>query len=170
VVILANARAVRVLDLGEITIMRIGMIVLAIVVAAAIAQTTTAEQRLPWAFNAPAADGYSIGLNSVVPTPGTPLIAGTKVNFKLLLSYKMSIASHGKVVLVFQDDKNNRVESAMAQVSHEVPAGEGTVALEQTITVPSKAKELRLFIPLVPDGISQTTGEVTLRYPIAKAK
>jgi hypothetical protein len=36
------------------------------------------------------------------------------------------------------------------------------------VTVPTGAKELRLFFPLVPDGSSTTTGEVTIRWPVSK--
>jgi hypothetical protein len=60
------------------------------------------------------------------------------------------------------------VDSDVAQVSQEVSSADGMVSLEQTVTIPARAKELRLFIPLVPDGLIQTTGEVTLRYPIVK--
>jgi hypothetical protein len=42
------------------------------------------------------------------------------------------------------------------------------VTLTDTIAVPRRAKELRLFIPLVPEGIETTYGEVVIRYPIRK--
>ena len=83
----------------------------------------------------------------------------------------MSIAPHGLIILVFQDEKNGRVASEPAQVSQEVSGPGGTVVLRQTVTIPAHAKELRLFVPLVPDGLTNTSGEVTLRYPItAKSK
>ena len=41
---------------------------------------------LPWAFNAPAARGYSISLVTVDPMPGTPLVAGTVLDFKVTVS------------------------------------------------------------------------------------
>jgi hypothetical protein len=131
-------------------------------------EVPAADKSLPWAFNAPAADGYSIKLIAVEPTPGTPLARGTQVSFKISLSYTMSVANHGRIILVFQDEKNGRVDSDVAQVSQEVSSADGMVSLEQTVTIPARAKELRLFIPLVPDGLIQTTGEVTLRYPIVK--
>jgi hypothetical protein len=108
-----------------------------------VAQQAMGEDSLPWVFNAPAADGYSIALNS--------------------------IADRGLVVLVLQDEKNQPVSSSDGKsVSQEVAAPEGTLVLKQTLTVPRKAKELRLFIPLVPDGLETTTGEVTIRYPVVK--
>ena len=126
------------------------------------------DESLPWAFNAPAAEGYSIALSAVEPAPGTPLARGTKVSFKVSVSYAMSVATHGRIVLVFQNEKNKAVKSDTAQVSQEVSGAAGTAILQQTILVPAGSREVRLFIPLVPDGITDTTGEVTLRYPIVK--
>lgn len=85
-------------------------------------QALAGDEDLPWAFNGDPAEGYSIDLASVDPAPGTPLIAGSSVEF----------------------------------------------TLTDTVTVPKRAKELRLFVPLVPDGLSETSGEVTIRYPIKK--
>jgi hypothetical protein len=34
------------------------------------------------------------------------------------------------------------------------------------VTIPGQASELYQFIPLVPDGIERSTGEITIRYPI----
>ena len=125
---------------------------------------------LPWAFNAPAADGYSIKLISVEPTPGTPLVCGAKISFKISVSYSMTIAKRGKIVLVFQDEKNESVKSDTSQVTQEVTGTDGVASLEQTVVVPPRAQELRVFIPLVPDGIANTTGEVTLRYPVVQRR
>jgi hypothetical protein len=41
-------------------------------------------------------------------------------------------------------------------------------SLEQTVMIPPRAHEVRLFIPLVPYGIANTSGEITLRYPVVK--
>ena len=123
---------------------------------------------LPWAFNAPRADGYAIDLVDIQPAPGTPLVAGASVEFRVKVKYAMSIASHGSIVLVFQDEKNRSASSTAGQVKQGVDAPGGEAALSETIIVPVGARELRLFIPLVPDGLVNTTGEVTIRYPIRK--
>lgn len=128
------------------------------------------EPELPWAFNAPRAEGYTIDLETVDPAPGTPLVRGSSVTFKVTLSYQLESAPHGVVILVFQDEKNGSVTGDSAQTMSEVTKGKGSITLSETVVVPTKAKELRLFIPLVPDGITTTTGEVTLRYPIVKAQ
>jgi hypothetical protein len=128
-----------------------------------------ASAELPWAFNAPPADGYSITLVSVDPTPGTPLTAGTLLHFKVTVSYTMSIAKHGTIVLVFQDEKNANASPESPQVHYEVNDAAGVASLADQLTVPGGARELRVFIPIVPDGLEKTSGEVTIRYPIRKA-
>jgi hypothetical protein len=128
-----------------------------------VAQQAMGDDSLPWVFNAPAADGYSIALNSVDPAPGTRLLRGSEVTITASITYKLSIADHGLVVLVLQHEKNRPVSPDGKSVSQEVAAPEGTLVLKQTLTVPRKAKEIRLFINLVPDGLETTTGEITIR-------
>jgi hypothetical protein len=126
------------------------------------------DRELPWAFKGTPAEGYSIDLVSVEPTAGTPLPAGKPVDFKVTVSYTMSVADRGAVILVFQDEKNRSADPDRPQVSQAVTGASGTVTLAATVTVPKRAKELRVFIPLVPNGLTTTNGEVTLRYPIEK--
>jgi len=123
---------------------------------------------LPWAFKGKAADGYSIDLVTVEPAPGSPLVAASKVEFRITVSYTMTIAKSGAIILVFQDDKNRSAQGGGSQVTQAVSDPSGTVSLTESITVPSNAKELRLFVPLVPSGLTTTSGEVTIRYPITK--
>jgi hypothetical protein len=121
---------------------------------------------LPWTFNAPRAQGYAIDLVDVKPAPGTPLAAGHFVNFLVKVRYSLSIANHGTIVLVFEDENDHSAAPKGPQVMQKVDGPGGEVTLREGITVPTLAKELRLFVPLVPDGITHTTGEVTIRYPI----
>ena len=131
-------------------------------------QGLAGEDDLPWAFNGIPAQGYSIDLVSVDPAPGTPLIAGTSVEFKITVNYSMSVSKTGAIVLVFQDEKNRSAKPDGDQVIQAVRDPEGSVTLTDTVTVPKRAMELRLFVPLLPDGLSETNGEVTIRYPIKK--
>jgi hypothetical protein len=143
-------------------------ILLGVLLAATRTLPVSADE-LPWAFNAPRTKGYSISLVSVSPAPGTPLIAGSSLNFTVTVSYTLSIAKHGLIVLVFQDEANASAAPGRPQVHHEVSDSKGVMSLAEKLTVPSKAKELRVFIPLVPDGLVNTSGELTIRYPITKA-
>ncbi len=126
----------------------------------------TGEQASPWAFNAPRAEGYRIDLVSAEPPPGTPLLQGASVPFKVTVKYALDVAPRGAIILVFQDDSDKVVTGEREQATIEVEKGNGTVTLADEVVVPSDANELRLFIPIVPDGVTTTTGEVTLRYPI----
>jgi hypothetical protein len=131
------------------------------------AQIASAADEDPrWAFNAPRAGGYSINLQSAEPAPGTPLLRGATVPFKATVTYALETAAHGKIVLVFQDESNQAVTGEREQSTVEVVKGSGIVTLADSIVVPSGSNELQLFIPLVPDGLKATTGEITLRYPI----
>ena len=132
------------------------------------AQALAGDDDLPWAFNGPRSEGYSIDLASIEPAPGTPLLTGTSVEFRITLNYSLSISENGSIILVFQDEKNRSAKPDGTQVVQAVSAPSGSITLTDTVTVPKQAKELRLFVPLVPDGVSETTGEVTIRYPIKK--
>ena len=123
---------------------------------------------LPWEFNAPRADGYAIDLVDVKPAPGIRLAAGNSVDFVATVKYSLSIASHGAIVLVFEDENDHSATPNARPVSQRVDSPGGEVNLRERITVPADAKELRLFIPFVPDGLTHTTGEVTVRYPITR--
>jgi hypothetical protein len=125
-----------------------------------------AEDELPWAFQNGEAQGYSLEPVSADPAPGTHVCAGTERKFVVSVSYALTISKEGKVVLVFQDEANVPIEGASpSQVSQKVREGRGTVTLSETITIP-RAKEVRLFVPLIPAGMQQTDGELVLRFPI----
>lgn len=141
---------------------------LLIALVASPAPATPASDSLPWVFNARAADGYSITLDRIEPAPGTPLVRGSEVTITATVTYTLSAAKQGVVILVPQDERNRAVASDGKQVSQPVSAPSGSLVLKQTLTVPRKAKELWLFIPLMPDGISTTTGEITVRYPVVR--
>ena len=127
-----------------------------------------AKDELPWAFNGIRAEGYSIDLVTVNPEPGTPLIAGSEVEFKITVTYAMSVAKKGTILLVFQDEKNRSAKPDGPMLSQDVTEPAGTASLVDKITIPKRAKELRLFVPLAPEGMNETNGEVTIRYPINK--
>lgn len=111
---------------------------------------------------------YAIHLVTAEPVAGTPLVAGSSVDFKLNVTYSLKSAKRGFIVLVFQDDKNRAATPGGTQVSQVVNGPSGTATLTDKVTVPTDAEELRLFVPLTPEGVRETSGEVYLRYPIRK--
>lgn len=124
-----------------------------------------AEDALPWAFVNGSAKGYSIQLVSAIPSPGSKLAVGQNVEFKITVSYALSIADKGAIVLVIQDENNKNLQPDEPQQSRSVDRGKGKVTLTQSFTVPSGGHEVRLFMPLVPQGLEHTDGELVLRYP-----
>ena len=141
----------------------------ALSIGLALASTLSlASDELPWAFNSKRAEGYTIDLVSVTPEPGTPLIVGSQVEFKVTVKYVNAVKPKAEVILVFQTDKGQAKPEGEKQVTREVTEKSGELTLEDKITIPKKAKQLYLFVPLRPDGLEVTDGEVVIRYPIRK--
>jgi hypothetical protein len=126
-----------------------------------------AGDALPWAFVNGSAKGYSIQLVSAFPSPGTKVAVGQTVEFKITVSYVLSIADKGSIVLVVQDENNKNLLEDKPQQRQLVDHGKGKVTLTQSFKVPSGGNEVRLFMPLVPQGLEHTEGELVLRYPVS---
>jgi hypothetical protein len=126
-----------------------------------------ADAALPWSFVNGSAKGYSIHLVSADPQPGTAVAAGQTVQFKVTVAYQLSIADKGAVILVIQDENDKSLSPANGQQSAPVARGDGTLTINATFVVPNGIREVRLFIPLVPNGLQHTDGELVLRYPIS---
>lgn len=95
------------------------------------------------------------------------MTVGQTVDFKVTVSYQLSMADKGAIIVVLQDEKNKNLMEGNTQQSQSVNRGKGTVTLAQNFTVPAGINEVRLFIPLVPKGLEHTDGELVLRYPVS---
>jgi hypothetical protein len=104
-----------------------------------------------------------------LPAPGTPLTIGQTVEFKVTVSYQLSVADKGSIILVVQDETNKNLLGDRKQQSQSVVGGKGTVTLTDSFVVPAGSSEVRLFIPLVPEGMTNTDGEVVVRYVVRDA-
>ena len=133
-----------------------------------LATAALAGDEMPWAFNTERGEGYAIDLVSADPAPGTPLVRGSSVTFRITATYSMQVAKEGSVFLVLQDDKNRQVEGTKEPKSVPATDAGGTVILTAVVAEIPKAKEFRIFVPLFPKGLDETTGEIVLRYPIVK--
>jgi hypothetical protein len=129
-----------------------------------------AEAPMPWAFVNGSAKGYSIKLESASPPPGTPVTVGQTVEFKIAVSYQLSIADKGSILMIVQDESDKNLWAEKKPPSQAVNRGKDTVTLIESFVVPAGGNEVRLFIPLVPSGISHTSGELVLRYPVTDPK
>ena len=126
----------------------------------------SADAPMPWAFVNGSANGYSIKLDSASPAAGTPITVGQTVEFKIRASYQLSIADKGSILFIAQDETDRNLMADKQQPSQSVDRGKGTVVLTESLVVPAGCNEVRLFIPLVPSGISHTSGELVIRYPV----
>jgi hypothetical protein len=131
---------------------------------------SAADAPMPWAFVNGSAKGYSIKLESASPAPGTPVTVGQTVEFKITASYQLSIADNGAILMIVQDETDENLLADKKQPSQSVNRGKGTVTLTGSLVVPAASNEVRLFIPLVPSGISHTSGELVIRYPVTDPK
>jgi hypothetical protein len=131
------------------------------------ASADAADPTLPWSFVNGSAKGYSIQLVAALPPPGTRVAAGETVEFKVTLAYQLSMADKGSIVLVVQDENNKNLLESKLQQSQIVDRGKGKVTLTESFTVPTGVYEVRLFLPLVPQGLEHTDGELVLRYPVS---
>jgi hypothetical protein len=135
-------------------------------VLVAFASASSAETPMPWAFVNGSAKGYSIKLESASPAPGTPITVGQTVELKVAVSYQLSISDKGSILLVIQDETDKNLLADKKQPGQTVDRGKGSATLTQSFVVPAGSNEVRLFIPLVPSGITHTTGELVIRYPV----
>jgi hypothetical protein len=148
--------------------MRIRVVLIALLAFASSANA--ADEPLPSSFVNGSAKGYSIALVSAFPAPGTIVGVGQTVEFKITVSYQLSVASKGSILLVVQDETDKNLLGDRKQQSQSVVGGKGTVTLTDSFVVPAGSSEVRLFIPLVPSGISHTSGELVIRYPVTDPK
>ena len=147
-----------------------GIRVLFVALLAFASSANAAEEPLPSSFVNGSAKGYSIALVSASPAPGTPVTVGQTVEFKITASYQLSIADNGAILMIVQDETDKNLLADKKPTSQSVNRGKGTVTLTESLIVPAGSNEVRLFIPLVPSGISHTSGELVIRYPVTDPK
>jgi hypothetical protein len=144
-----------------------GIRILFVALLAFASSANAADEPPPSSFVNGSAKGYSIALVSASPAPGTIVGVGQTVEFKVTVSYKLSVADKGSILLVVQGETNKNLLGDRKQQSQSVGRGKGTVTLTDSFVVPEGGKEVRLFIPLVPEGLQNTSGELVIRYPVA---
>jgi len=131
------------------------------------ASAGVADAVMPWSFVNGSAKGYSIQLASASPVPGAKVNAGQSVEFKVTVSYQLSIADKGSIVVALEDANNQTLSRGKAQPSHVVKRGKGTFTIAERFVVPIGSKEVRLFVSLVPQGLEHADGALVLRFPVS---
>jgi hypothetical protein len=134
---------------------------LAVVLAATVAACATTG-----VTNVGTAEGYSIRFVSATPKPGTVLRPKDSVTFTITVRYDLGSSEKGRIALVFQNEKDELIAPGEKQQLLEVARGSHEVTLTQEFSMPGGVRELRLFVPLFPEGASRSSGELLLKYPV----
>jgi hypothetical protein len=112
------------------------------------------------------ARGYSIQYVDITPTPGTVLARGQSVALALTVRYTLEVAEKGRILMVLQKNDNSPLIPGRKQASVEVVKGTGETTLSDTFEVPTGVRVVRLFVPLRPEGVDPTSGELLIEYPV----
>jgi len=107
----------------------------------------------------------AVAIESIVPAANTVLRRGTQVTITVTVRYSLGSTSEGRLSLVLQD-QNNQIIGPLPQPEARVPRGVGSVTLSNTLTVPATATSVRVFVPLVPQGATNTSVVATATYTV----
>jgi hypothetical protein len=118
--------------------------------------------------NTPAAPtAESITLQSIVPAPGTALVAGERVTFTAVVTCTIVNAAGGFTALVLQDQRNVSLLDPDGRAPEaSLRKGTATVTLSQTITVPASGMTVNALFPLFIDGRDSTQAVVARSYTV----
>lgn len=106
----------------------------------------------------------SVAIESIVPGTSTVLRQGTQVTITVTARYSLGSTSEGRLVLVIEDQTSQNIAGAQPDVR--VPRGQGTAVLSDTFTIPASATRVTVFVPLVPQGATQTSVVATATYNV----
>ena len=147
--------------------MKTWVIALAAVTAVFLTKEASPDVTIPWAYYSKPRDGYTISLDALKPLAGSPLLQGQTTTITLTFSYTLETAPKGVISLDFQDDRNRNFLGERPQVAQEVLKDGGPVTLSDSFVIPTKAKEIWLFVRLQPEGMRKKSGgDVLIRWPV----
>jgi len=106
-----------------------------------------------------------IELNSISPTANTTLTPGERVTFTATVTCTVATANGGMVGMLVMDQGNRNLGST-PQPSMDLPKGDKTVTLTDTITVPASGSTITVAIPLWVDGSNTTRAMKLTTYPV----
>ena len=139
------------------------VIVLGLSVSALMGCATSGVRRID------SGSGYELSAVSVAPRPGTTLVAGQPVTFKITVKYHLEAADTGHVILIPQDERGTSLVLGREQASQVVRKGSGQVTISDSVTVPPGIRQVQLFVLLVPKGYTRASGQLFMNFPVRAA-
>jgi hypothetical protein len=114
--------------------------------------------------------GYSVEYLDASPHPGTPVVEGTVVKFDVKVRYSLMRTDRGHLQLQFADGHGQPLlvgkETAVA-----IPrSGSATAEISQEVSIPAQQRDLMLYVFVVPEGERHASGELRIRYSVARHK
>ena len=142
-----------------------GQLLVGVAFAVSYALASAAEARAGDVIKVGQGDGCSVSYVEAVPKPGAKLPTGVGLEFRVRVRYTLSAADGGRILLVFQDGRGAPlVQGEQAQVHLE--SGSGEAALTGSVVIPTGTKRVKLFVPMMPEGVAQTTAAIMIQYAV----
>ncbi|HTQ80171.1 MAG TPA: hypothetical protein VMM92_09250 [Thermoanaerobaculia bacterium] len=108
----------------------------------------------------------AISITGISPTAGGKLAPGSTVTFTANVSYQLSSAATGTIVLSLEDQLSNPLQTG-TQPSVTVNQGQGTTSLTDHLTIPaSGVTQIQVFVSLTPAGAAFTNTVALVTYPV----
>ena len=96
-----------------------------------------------------------------------PSSKGARVRFSVTVRYVLQAAEKGDLALVFRDQRGDPILREYG-ITSEIKRGTGDATLSQEVTIPKGVWDMWLWIPVIPDGVSNPTGILQVRYPVVR--
>jgi len=110
--------------------------------------------------------GYSIDYVDASPSPGSPVVQGDVVNFRVKVRYSLMCADRGRIQLQFTDQNGNPFAEISAVARDITRAGSAVAEISQEVTIPVEKWDLVLCAFVVPEGEAHPLGGMRIRYPV----
>jgi hypothetical protein len=116
--------------------------------------------------------GYSVDYGDATPTPGTSLVQGEAVSFRVRVRYSLRSAKQGRLVLFFEDGSGDAIlspgttEATGTAIDIQQTGGRKEATLSHEIAVPTNIVDLVAVVGVYPEGTTTTSGALLLKYRV----
>lgn len=111
--------------------------------------------------------GYAVEYLEAIPSPGTPVVQGSVVKFRVKVRYLLATTERGRLQIQFADQNGQPLLEGNEAAIEIGRTGWTTAELSKEVTIPAERWDLVLHVYVIPEGESRPTGELRIRYPVA---